>query len=128
MLRTALLLSTVATVAHAQPAPKPTAILDAEVTAISAPLDILCGVLMATQTVTLRVTKVDRGPQSAGNRLNVRVMTCFGGPLLRPIPKGSSFELDPAKIRPGSRVHAEIEEIAKGAWFTTTDKVTVTKR
>ena len=127
----AVVLGLVAT-ATAQPKPSPPrAVFDAEVVSIGQTPNFLCGVVMATQGVTVRVGKVVSGSVKSGETLTVRVMTCFGGPLLRPIgnvqPAGV-FELDPDKIRAGSRIRIDVEDRAHGAWFATVDKIIVTAR
>lgn len=115
--------------ATAAPAPPPHAVFDAEVLSIGASAPFLCGGLMATQDVRLSVSKVSSGPARPKTILTVRVLTCFGGHLLRPIGKKEMglFELDPGKIRPGSILHIDAENYPRDSWFTTVDKITVTK-
>jgi hypothetical protein len=127
---TVLALATTAAAQPAAPRVNPRSTFDGTVTATGTAMPFLCGILMATQDVTLTVTKVDSGAMKVGATPTIRVLTCFGGHLLRPIAnaKAPVFELDPAKIRVGSVIHIDAEDLAKDAWFATVDKITVTKR
>jgi hypothetical protein len=115
--------------AAAQPAPKPPppASFEGKITALGTAPAFLCGGAMATQDVTLTISKVQSGPLKVGDKPTIRVLTCFGGKLLRPIAnaKAPVFELDPAKIHVGSAIHVDAEDLAHDAWFTTVDKIVV---
>lgn len=110
----------------AQPAkPPPRAELDAEVVALGHPPPAFhCGYFMATQALEIKVTKVISGPIKTG-RTTLTVMTCFGGHLMRELKERGTFEIDPAKIGPGSKIHVDVEDLVpgKGKWFVTDDQI-----
>jgi hypothetical protein len=131
-LATAFLLA-FATAASAQPKPPPpSSIVEGKVVLVEPPppMPVFCGRIAMTQSFVLEIQKVKHGPRKPG-RIVVEVLTCGPGPLLRQRdgePEGM-VEIDPAQLRVGSRIRVDAEDPeGKGVWFTTTDRITVTKR
>jgi hypothetical protein len=77
------------------------------VTSVGLPAPALCGILMATQTITLRVTKVVTGTMTVGSLVTVNVVVCGSGSHL--VKHDIGWKLDPKQIRPGAKLSIDDE-------------------
>jgi hypothetical protein len=111
--------------AQRPPPPAPHETFEATVTHVGTAPGFLCGGMAALQEVDVRVTRVSSGHFHAGDTPKLSVLTCFGGPLLRPIAGAGApvFELDPALVKPGAHIAFDVDPGARAGtgWIVTTE-------
>ena len=96
------------------PPPPPHDTFVATVVSVGRPPGFLCGGMMALQPLEVQVAQVSAGSLHAGDKLTVKVLACFQGPLLVPITAGTQapVQLDPAVVKPGVRIAFDMENKA----------------
>jgi hypothetical protein len=119
-----LAVALVALPAPAQPTPPPPKhdVFEATVTRVGPAPGFLCGDAAALQVLDVTVTRATAGRFHRGDHPALSVLACFGGPLLRLVPgaRAPVYELDPAQVRPGTRIAFDVTENAEG-WIETTE-------
>ncbi|MFO0550892.1 MAG: hypothetical protein U0271_21055 [Polyangiaceae bacterium] len=90
------------------------ALAEGELVSLGPHPHVLCGGLMATQTLEIRITRAPKGSGlTEGQVIAIKVLACGAGTLMMMSPNGVTFELDPTVLHPGTALAFDPKGLAE---------------